>query len=519
MLNPTPMITLAQSKHLFIIPVLAFFLAAGNASQAQGRVIINEFMAWPGEACPVTTEFIELKNMGPGPMNIGCYVITDGDFAITIPSNTILQPGEFYVLGGQNTINSPCANLARNITVNLNWNTCGCTSGPIPSTGDGLMTDGGNANEQLVMFNAAGNVVDAVVRKISGIEPSTTITTSAAGGCGTLTFNLDSLSITYEEIGESQGRGNSFARFTDGDCKWVKETQQNGGSTNNATGEASTLSMSMLTTLNLNCVTGNAVFTVNNASPSTFFPMTYTLGYDANGNGQFNAQDLYTNGTDITSPSIEFYNLSLGKYNIVIEPVSGCNTQFFTFELGPCATMDITLKSFAGNNLGKVNRFNIEIETDNDMKLLQLESSLDGHHFFQPASIPFEKRKGNQFIQYDLESNAAQFFRLVMTDINGKTQYSKVVNLARAMDKNNIKIAPNPFTDYIGLSEYSNREDVLQVNIVSTSGQVMATEKFNLRTGNNNFRMITSRFPKGIYMIQMKKLLSGEMQIARIIKN
>ena len=51
MLNPTPMTTLAYSKRLFIIPVMAIFLAAGNASQAQGRVIINEFMAWPGEAC------------------------------------------------------------------------------------------------------------------------------------------------------------------------------------------------------------------------------------------------------------------------------------------------------------------------------------------------------------------------------------------------------------------------------------------------------------------------------------
>jgi hypothetical protein len=511
--------TLALSKRLFFIPVLAFLMAAGNASQAQGRVIINEFMAWPGEACPVTAEFIELKNMGPGPMNIGCYVITDGDFSITIPANTILQPGEFYVLGGQNTIDAPCANLSRSINVNLNWNTCGCTNAPIPTTGEGFMTDGGSASEQLVMFNAAGNVIDAVVRKLTGIETSVSITTSSAGGCGSFTFDLDDLNITYEEIGESQGRGNSFARFTDGDCKWVKETQQNGGATNNATGEAATLSMSMLTTLNLNCITGNAVFTVNNASPSTYFPMTYTLGYDANGNGQFNAQDIYTSGSDNTSPSIEFYNLSLGTYNIVIEPANGCNTQFFNFELGPCATMDIKLKSFTGNNLGKMNRFNIEVETDNDMKLLQLESSLDGIHFMQPLSIPFEKRKGSQSIQYNVESNAAQFFRLAMTDLNGKKQFSKVINLVKTMDNNEIKIAPNPFTDYVGLSEYSNREDILQVNIISTSGQIMASERFNLRSGQNNFRIQTYKIPKGIYMMQMKKQLSGETQIARIIKN
>ena len=519
MLNPTPMITLAYSKRLFFIPVLAIFLAAGNASQAQGRVIINEFMAWPGEACPVTAEFIELKNMGPGPMNIGCYVITDGDYAITIPANTILQPGEFYVLGGQNIINSPCANLAQNITVNLNWNTCGCTSSPIPTTGDGLMTDGGSASEQLVMFNAAGIVVDAVTRKVSSIETSSTITTSSAGSCGTFTFDLDLLNITYEEIGESQGRGNSFARYTDGDCKWVKETQQNGGTTNNQTGEAATLNMSLVTTLNLNCITGNAVFTVNNSSPSTYFPITYTLGYDANGNGQFNAQDIYTTGTDNSSPSVEFYNLSLGSYNIVLEPVSGCNYQVFTFELGPCSTMDIKLKSFSGINQGKYNRFTIELETDNDLKNLELESSIDGRNFTQHQSIPFELKAGSQFIQFNQELNNTQFFRLAMTDINGKVKYSKVINLVGNVNSNNVKIAPNPFTDYLGLNEYSNKEDILQVNIVSTSGQIMASERFNLRAGQNNFRMITSKFPKGIYLVQMKKVLSGETQIVRIIKN
>ena len=509
----------AYIRQILIIPILAVFLAMGNVSQAQGRLIINEFMAWPGEACPVTAEFIELKNIGPGPMDIGCYVITDGDFSITIPANTTLQPGEFYVLGGQNTINAPCANFYNNVTVNLNWNTCGCTSGPIPTTGHGFMTDGGSAGEQLVLFNPNGIIVDAVVRKMESIESSSVITTSAAGFCNPFTFNLDNLTINYEEIGESQGRGNSFARIIDGDCKWEKESWQNAGQTNKNNGETSTLSMTMLTTLNLNCITGNAVFTVTSPSPATYFPMTYTLGYDNNQDGRFTSNDIYANGTDLTSPSVEFSNLSLGKYNIIIEPVTGCNQQFFTFELGPCATMDIKLKDFNGQNIGKYNRFNIVLETDNDMKLLQLESSLDGRNFLQPVNIPFEKRKGLQTIQFSQESGVSQFFRLAMTDINGKVQYSKVLNLVNTSRENSLKVAPNPFNDYLGISEFCNREDVLMVNVLSAAGQPMINEKFVLKTGQNNFRLITAKLPKGIYIVQMKKQISGESQIARIIKN
>ena len=258
---------------------------------------------------------------------------------------------------------------------------------------------------------------------------------------------------------------------------------------------------------------------VNNPSPSTFFPMTYTLGYDTNGDGKFTAADTYTNGTDLTSPSVDFYNLSLGSYNVIIEPVSGCNQQFFNFILGPCATMDIKLKAFNGNNLGKYNRFNIELETDNDLKQLALESSPDGRNFSQPVPVPFEKRKGVQTIQFNQESNGYAFYRLSMTDVSGKVQYSRILNLTAKVDNNSMKISPNPFSEYIGISEFSEREDQLLVNILSAAGQIMINEKFALKIGQNNFRLITAKLPKGIYIVQLKKQNSGDSQMARIIKN
>lgn len=492
------------------------------ASKAQGRLVINEFMAWPGESCPVTAEFIELKNMGPGPMNIGCYVITDGDFSITIPPNTILGPGEFYVLGGQDVINAPCANLSRNVTVNLNWNTCGCTSSNIPTTGQGLLTDGGAAGEQLVLFNPSGTIIDAVVRKLTEIETSSQITTRNLGTCTSFTFDLDDLSIIYEEIGESQGRGNSFARKLDGDCVWVKETQQNGGVTNNAAGEAATLTMTETYTMNQNCTSGNATFTVTNTTPTpaTFFPFTYILGFDNNGDGIFGTGDLFTNGTDDTAPSIQLTGLPLGSYDIVLEPATGCNQKFFTFSIGPCATMPIKLKQFSGNNNGKLNRFTIDIETDADMKMLALESSLDGKKFTKVAAIPFDDRMGLQNIIFNSEAGMESYFRLAMTDDNNKTSYSKIINLVMTSSNTKlVNIAPNPFTDFLGLNQYVTKEDVLMVNIISPAGQVLLADRFTLKVGQNNIRLLTSKLAKGLYLVSLKKLGTGETQLTRVLKN
>jgi hypothetical protein len=512
---------LIKRLYLFVYISLACFLLPA-ASDAQGRLVINEFMAWPGNGCGTNSEFIELKNLGPGPMNIGCHVITDGDFAITIPANTMLGPGEFFVLGGQNVINAPCANLTRNVTVNLNWNTCGCTSGNIAAETDGLLTDGGTAGEQLVLFNPSGQIIDAVVRKITEIETSSTITTKSIGTCTSFSFDLDNLSILYEEIGESQGRGNSFARKMDGDCKWEKDPQQSAGATNNNAGEASTLTMTETYAINENCTGGSATFTVTNTSPTpaSFFPFTYIMGFDNNGDGIFDNNDFYTNGTDNTAPSIQLTGLSLGSYNIVLEPATGCNQKFFTFEIGPCITMAIKLRQFTGTNIGKFNRFNIDIETDADMKMLALESSLDGKKFNKVADIPFADRVGLQNIVYTSEAGPPSFFRLAMTDDNNKTSHSRVVNLIKSSSGSQlVSIAPNPFTDYLGLSQYATKEDVLMINIMSPAGQIVLTAQYALKVGQNNIRLLTSKLPRGLYLVSIKKTGTGETQVARVLKN
>ena len=177
--------------------ILLTFLMLGSLKAQFGRVVINEMLPWPGNSCGVTAEFVELYNMGPGPVNIGCHILSDGDFSITIPPGTIIQPGQFFVLSGQNVIPAPCANVSQNIVANLNWNTCGCTNAPIPTTGDGFMTDGGFATEQMVLLSPGGVVIDAVARGVPAEVSSTILSNSMGGFCPPRRFNLDVMGVVY----------------------------------------------------------------------------------------------------------------------------------------------------------------------------------------------------------------------------------------------------------------------------------------------------------------------------------
>lgn len=308
---------------------------------SQGRVVINEFMPWTSNTCGgPTAEFVELLNFGPGPMNIGCYILTDGDYSVTIPPNTIIQPGQFYVISGQNIIPAPCANINATVTADLNWNTCNCTSAPIPTTGDGFFTDGGSASEQVVLLSPTLTVVDAVIRSLP-VEPSSLITTSSLGlQCTPKIFNLDLMGITYETIGESAGRGNSFARKLDGDCGWVKDPQQSAGGTNNTPSETADVDYDFAVTNATNCSNNGSVeVIVNGSNAASLFPLNYTLAYDSDDDLVFELTDVYTNGTDATPNTLTVSNLIAGHYRLTVGSALGCNLQTFPFTIFQCGTV------------------------------------------------------------------------------------------------------------------------------------------------------------------------------------
>lgn len=320
---------------IFII----LFLQLVNAvpAKAQGRILINEYLPWPNNSCGTTAEFIELFNFGPGPVNIGGYILTDGDYSITIPPNTIVLPGAFFVLAGQNNIPQNCGNDLRPITVNLNWSTCGCTSAPIPVTGDGLMTDGGGSNEQVILLDPSLKVIDAVVRSLPA-ESSSIITTSSLGGLLPVKIlDLTSMLFSYETIGESVGRGNSMARRVDGGCGWIKDTQESAGDFNNTGAVVSELDASLYYVSPSTCLnTGNVVVTVNNA---LLFPINYTLAKDVDGNYQYDLNDSYQTGIDMIAPNVEVGQLTPGRYRLAIESELGCDLTMFDFFILACNSM------------------------------------------------------------------------------------------------------------------------------------------------------------------------------------
>jgi hypothetical protein len=487
--------------------VSLLFLTIRNVSFAQGRVVINEYMPWTASTCGgPTAEFIELLNFGPGPLNIGCYIVTDGDYSITIPPNTILQPGAFYVLSGQSVIAGPCANIDSTVHPQLNWNTCNCTSAAIPTTGDGLMTDGGSANEQVVLLDPNLNVMDAVARSLP-VESSSTITTSTIGGqCTAKTFNLDSMAITYESIGESAGRGNSFARKLDGDCGWLKDPQQSANATNNTPGATSDVNYSFNITKAQTCSgNGSVAVTVTTPDYSVVFPMTYILAFDSNGDGIFDLSDSYTYGTVTNPNTVAISNLVAGMYRLTVASVKGCFLHTFPFSILSCfPLLPIRLMSFEVYQNSSSTVYHWSITNTEDLDYVVLEAGTDGLNFVTYATTPYT-RTTNEVWNYSVPliiSPSMKSFRICIYSKHGEKIISPVVTIGANTYSVN-RTWPNPARDRLYgqyLFSYPGTADYMIYNL---SQELVSKGELPIRNGMNTFSLSVEHLPSATYQLIM----------------
>jgi hypothetical protein len=487
---------------------LLLVLAIGiqQHASAQGRVVINEYLPWPLNGCGVTSEFVELLNFGPGPINIGCYILTDGDYAITIPPNTILQPGQFYVIAGQDVVPQPCDNVDSTIHAHLNWNTCNCTSAPIPTTGDGFLTDGGSSNEQLVLFDPNLNVVDAVVRKLPQ-EPSSLITTSSVGGgCTSRVFDLDLMNIEYETIGESDGRGNSMARKTDGDCGWVKDSRQSANATNNTPGEVSSLDATLNITSFRACppTLGSILIVINSGDMSQIFPMRYTLAFDSDNNNIFNFNDTYTTGVDSTPNTIPISGLTAGRYRIVIETRMGCNLTAFDFVILPCSIVLNTQFVYSSVQQGaQGHTLNWQVSDNEGIDAFELESSRDGGSFTRTQQVQATIVSGTAWYSHNVTGNYP-FWRIKMTRKEGGVSYSPVLSLTKESGAPP-RLLGNPVQQgRLRIQYYSPQQAVLQVRLLDVHGKPALQQSLTLQPGDQQLQLATGHLPKGLYFLTLQ---------------
>lgn len=478
--------------------LLSLLLLFRLAGLAQGRVLINEFMAWSG--CSTTSEYIELMNFGPGPANIGCYIVTNGQYSVTIPANTVLNQGEYFVLAGQNSLAMGCGNIDSTIEVDLNWNTCNCTNAPVPATGNGFMLNGGGANEKIVLLSPTLSIVDAVSRSVP-VSASASITTATNGGtCAPHTFDLDLMPIQYEVINIATGVDNSYSRRVDGDCGWVKTTDISAGGPNK-TGSSSSAnySFSTLSASECNGTTGSISIAVSASDVPALFPMTYTLAYDSDSNGVFNNNDTYVLGVDSSASSIDINNLAYGRYRITVGSSSGCNLQSYDFFIFNCYGVVLPYRVISLNYDGITDNrhsFTTVISGVQHLESITLQGKVNGK-FVDLDKIAPNTQANTSKIPFTAPVGISEVYRVRLTGKDKEEYYSGEIKVGEPAGP--ARVWPNPATNSLNV-QLPFAQSQVYYSVINNMGDIVLRNHQYVSV-SNSMQIPIERLSAGNYRI------------------
>jgi hypothetical protein len=156
-------------KNFLQVILFSFFSFCANA-----QVLINEISGNTGNNDGANDGFIELINTTASPVNIGCYVISNSEWIITLPPNTSIPANGFFTIACGSAVSpNPTPGTGLTCTGNcdfpdmpLSFDVCLPANAPyIKYNGSGFTIDNPTVNtdgEQIVMFKQDGTIADAV---------------------------------------------------------------------------------------------------------------------------------------------------------------------------------------------------------------------------------------------------------------------------------------------------------------------------------------------------------------------
>lgn len=194
-------------------------------------------------------------------------------------------------------------------------------------------------------------------------------------------------------------------------------------------------------------------------------------------------------------------------HNVFIRFVQTGNTNTYRIDdimISSIVLLDINLINFDASQHNDITTLNwTAVTSDND--IFYLERSIDGKNF---TSINKQVAKGKGTFDYsykDKEATATpiSYYRLKLTEANGKTSYSKTLTISSNIDKTSAllqTVYPNPAKDVLFVDINSNSEQSIMLSIIDVNGKQV--EKRNLpATQSGIYQIPLSKFPNGVYHI------------------
>lgn len=199
----------------------------------------------------------------------------------------------------------------------------------------------------------------------------------------------------------------------------------------------------------------------------------------------------YRNGVQATSSNVTNYDDLFMIHCVVPLPVELVN---FTAK-----NVEDRFVQLDWQTLSEKNNDYFTIERSQDAQNWELVSEVDG------------AGNSNEILDYNTTDEdpltGTTYYRLKQTDFDGEFAYSKIIAVHfGASDIDNIKVFPNPATQFISVN--GNENDISEYSILSILGQDMNASVQLISKNESQILLDISKLPTGIYFIKTKSSVS-----------
>lgn len=258
-----------------------------------------------------------------------------------------------------------------------------------------------------------------------------------------------------------------------------------------------------------------------------------SIWIDFNRNGDFEdegeqvATDILSIVGNPTVPTFPIHipsNISGGTTHMRVRSADSGNNEvvvpcgFITFSEAEEYTVVVdaplsnALSNFNGKIEGQEVHLNWKTLQENNSDYFILERAYEDENTFVPIEKIQAKGYSSSTNFYNYVDRAAKTgansYRLKQVDLSGAFEYSNIIVVQMAKDRNELSVMPNPATEQITIRFFKTNENPESlIKIFNTRGQLQSTQVVATTKGVNSMELDVSDWLSGVYVVKLDRNL------------
>ena len=162
----------------------------------------------------------------------------------------------------------------------------------------------------------------------------------------------------------------------------------------------------------------------------------------------------------------------------------------------------VTLIDFKATSYNESVILNWYATREANFKNYEIERSVDGINFSKVGNIRGQNFANYSFTDGDLPNVRNVFYRLKLVDLDGKSNYSKIISVKLNNNLSNAIIYPNPATEALSIKLQQALTGSSSLRVSDIAGRIVLQQM--IPTAQNNILLDVHALPPGRYFVTIK---------------